>query len=100
MTVLVTALARARVLVGCLVALPVAALIAGCAAEQKSVVAKPETLLDTRCAECHPLARVTSAKKDRAEWEATVERMIGKGARLSEDEKKVLVDYLAAKQGP
>lgn len=75
-------------------------ILAGCATEQKSVVAKPETLLDTRCAECHALSRVTETKQDRAAWEATVERMVRNGARLSEEEKAVLVDYLASKYGP
>lgn len=82
------------------VAAVVVLVAAGCATEQKSTVAKPETLLDTRCAECHALSRVTEAKKDRAGWEATVERMVRNGARLSEEEKAVLVDYLASKYGP
>lgn len=82
------------------VAAVVVSAAAGCATEQKSVVAKPETLLDTRCAECHALSRVTGVKKDRAGWEATVERMVRNGARLSEEEKAVLVDYLASKYGP
>ena len=78
------------------VVLALALLAAGCAA-QKPAVARPETLLDTRCAECHELSRVASAKHDRAEWAKTIDRMIGHGARLNDDEKQVLIEYLAGR---
>ena len=52
-------------------------------------------LLETRCTECHDLGRVTSASKDAEGWEKTVERMIGKGAELNDDETAILIEYLA-----
>ena len=54
-----------------------------------------DTLLDTRCTTCHSLDRVTSKSKTLEEWKTTVERMIGKGANLAEDEKEFLIQYLA-----
>jgi len=52
-------------------------------------------LLEQRCSVCHPSARPKAAKKTPEQWEATVTRMIGKGARLTADEKKTLLDYLS-----
>ncbi len=59
-----------------------------------------ETLLQNRCTECHDLQRVTDSQKSATEWEETVERMIQQGAELNEEEKEVLVDYLAENYGP
>jgi hypothetical protein len=59
-----------------------------------------ETLLEERCTECHGLERTTSAQKNRTEWDDTVTRMVNRGAELNEDEKGVLVDYLAETYGP
>jgi len=58
------------------------------------------TLLESRCSVCHPAARPKAAQKTPEQWEATVTRMMGKGAQLSDDEKKVLVDYLSSTYKP
>ena len=58
------------------------------------------TLLDQRCSVCHSSDRPKSKKKTPEEWNATVTRMIGKGAKLSPDEKQVLVDYLSKTYKP
>jgi hypothetical protein len=57
-------------------------------------------LMADRCAKCHSLDRVTSAKKSAGDWETTVARMVGKGAKLTSEEQKVLVDYLAKTSAP
>jgi len=59
-----------------------------------------QALLNDRCTKCHNLNRVTSAKKSASDWENTVSRMVGKGAQLTTDEQKVLVDYLAKTYAP
>jgi cytochrome c5 len=59
-----------------------------------------EALLNDRCTKCHSLDRVTSAKKSASDWEKTVTRMVGKGAQLTSEEQKVLVDYLAKTYAP
>jgi cytochrome c5 len=59
-----------------------------------------EELLQERCTRCHDLDRVHAAGKSESEWEATVERMRGKGAELTDDEAQILVEYLAETYGP
>lgn len=58
------------------------------------------TLLDTRCSACHSADRPKKARKTPEEWNKTVTRMVRKGARLTEPEKKVLLDYLAETYKP
>jgi len=52
-------------------------------------------LLESRCTVCHDLDRVKQAKKTQAQWESTVNRMIQKGAQLTDAEKAILLQYLA-----
>jgi cytochrome c5 len=61
---------------------------------------KGAELLESRCSVCHPAARPMAAKKTQEEWDVTVTRMIGKGAKLTVDEKAVLVDYLGKTYKP
>jgi cytochrome c5 len=69
-----------------------------------SVVAAPvidaAKLLEERCSVCHKSDRPKAAKKSMADWDKTVTRMVGKGAKLSEPEKKSLVEYLAKTYKP
>jgi cytochrome c5 len=58
------------------------------------------TLLEQRCSVCHPSARPKSKQKTPEQWDATVTRMMGKGAQLTPEEKKVLVDYLSKTYKP
>jgi hypothetical protein len=57
-------------------------------------------LLDERCSVCHKADRPKAAKKSMADWDKTVTRMMGKGAKLSEAEKKALVEHLAKTYKP
>lgn len=60
-----------------------------------------EKLVQERCGTCHGLGRIESASKNRADWEATVDRMIAKQTGLlDEAERGVVVDYLTDKFGP
>lgn len=58
-------------------------------------VADGATLLRERCATCHALDRVESARKTADEWKQTVDRMVRRGAKLTDAERAVLVEYLA-----
>ena len=58
------------------------------------------TLLEQRCSVCHPSARPKSKQKTPEQWDATVTRMMGKGAKLTPDEKQILVDYLSKTYKP
>lgn len=53
-------------------------------------------LVNMRCTVCHTRERIDNASKDRAGWEATVDRMIGYGARLDADERAAVLEYLAS----
>ncbi|MEW6716599.1 MAG: hypothetical protein AB1345_03720 [Chloroflexota bacterium] len=65
------------------------------ASPQPSSPTDGSTLLQERCTECHSLARVEQAQKNLDEWERVVNSMINKGAQLNEDEKALLIEYLA-----
>ena len=52
-------------------------------------------LLEERCSGCHPVSLTTSKHKTAKQWQATVSRMKHRGARLTEEELKTLVDYLS-----
>lgn len=52
-------------------------------------------LINERCSSCHDTAQVFGVRKPPAEWAATVQSMIDRGADLSQDEQKTVVAYLA-----
>ncbi len=57
-------------------------------------------LLETRCSTCHTADRAKQSTKTADEWAETVDRMIGKGAQLTDAEKTTLVEYLTENYGP
>ena len=57
------------------------------------------TLVNTACAACHTLDRVNNKKADNAGWTATVTRMKGSGANLTDEQIPLVVDYLARNAG-
>lgn len=58
-------------------------------------------LIKTSCTRCHSLTRICNklGKNDRAYWDKTVTRMMGKGASLQDKNKNQVVDYLLSLQG-
>jgi hypothetical protein len=58
--------------------------------------ANAKSLLQERCTKCHTLERVEKATFDRAGWEKTIDRMMSKGAKINAEERKTLIDFLAA----
>jgi cytochrome c oxidase cbb3-type subunit 3 len=44
---------------------------------------------------CHPFEYVVAVRRTRAQWEATVENMIGRGARGTNAEFAAVIDYLS-----
>ena len=59
-----------------------------------------KALMNERCTVCHSTERIQAAKKSKAEWETTVSRMKGKGAKLNDAETTALIDFLAATYKP
>jgi hypothetical protein len=59
-----------------------------------------KTLFEKQCGTCHKLDKSTSKKKTSVEWEKTVKRMIeSRGAKITDDEAKIITDYLASNYG-
>lgn len=51
-------------------------------------------IVDKACSSCHGIKKVESAAKSVAQWEATLERMIKKGAKVKPEEKEAVLKYL------
>ncbi|MBZ5619108.1 MAG: helix-hairpin-helix domain-containing protein [Acidobacteriia bacterium] len=47
------------------------------------------------CSQCHELERSISLRQDRAGWQATMDKMMTLGAKGTDKEFQVVVDYLA-----
>jgi len=47
------------------------------------------------CGVCHPFETVVAIRRPRAQWQATVENMVGRGARGTPEELTSIVDYLS-----
>jgi competence protein ComEA len=48
------------------------------------------------CSQCHELERSISLRQDRAGWQATMDKMVNLGAKGSDKDFQIVVDYLAA----
>ncbi len=69
----------------------------GMGAEPAAPALDGAALVAQRCTVCHSAERIDNARKDRAGWEATVDRMIGYGAQLNADERQAVIDYLSSR---
>ena len=56
-------------------------------------------LINQRCIFCHNTAQIFAQHKSPAAWSATVEQMANRGAEVSPEEMKTIVDYLAKNYG-
>ncbi len=52
------------------------------------------------CSQCHSIDTVARARLTRKQWEAQLDAMIAKGAKLSDEEYDVAAAYLAAHFAP
>jgi|SRR5579863_773511 len=57
-------------------------------------------LVARACAQCHSLETVLRSRLTRQQWEARIDQMVAKGAKLSDDEIDVVATYLAKNFGP
>ncbi|MCX8007746.1 MAG: hypothetical protein N3B11_06495 [Coriobacteriia bacterium] len=76
--------------------------LAGCASEaapgsSSGAPIDPEALIASRCTRCHNRSRIDAASHDASGWARIVDRMVAKGARLSEAEQAALVEHLAGR---
>ena len=51
--------------------------------------------LETKCKQCHELARSISLRQDRDGWNTTMSKMVAFGMKGTDEEFKLIVDYLA-----
>ncbi len=51
------------------------------------------------CSQCHELERSISLRQDRGGWQATIDKMVGMGAKGTDKEFQAVVDYLAKNYG-
>jgi len=77
------------------IALTLAATPALCAAP--SPLAEGKLLFEKNCAVCHTIERSLAVQADRAGWEATINKMIVKGAKLEKAQVEPILGYLTAK---
>lgn len=56
--------------------------------------AEGKAVADNACSKCHGIKKVESAKKNAAEWETTLDRMIKKGAKVKPEERAAVLKYL------
>lgn len=60
---------------------------------------KGKETLENTCTECHGLDRILTKLRKTEEWRAVTVRMREKGATMTDDELKTLVDYLSQNFG-
>jgi mono/diheme cytochrome c family protein len=52
------------------------------------------------CGACHSVQTVTSQRRSRAQWQESINSMITRGAKATDEEFSLILDYLAAQYGP
>jgi mono/diheme cytochrome c family protein len=57
-------------------------------------------LVMSRCFQCHTDSMFRAQRQDRRAWEATIYRMMGRGALFTTEERGQMADYLATDFGP
>ncbi|HET9470103.1 MAG TPA: hypothetical protein VFO24_03300 [Usitatibacter sp.] len=99
---------RAALAAACVLASAITgALVLSCAAlAQQPAKAPPgfpdapgKDVLTSKCFQCHGPNMWTAQRQDRRAWEATLYRMVGRGALWNEDEIGAMASYLAAVYG-
>ena len=72
-------------------------LVASNSAQQSD---RGEQLVNVNCTGCHDLRPIQTQALDHEGWTGTVRSMIEKGAKVSESDIPVMVDYLVRNHGP
>ncbi|HEY2014737.1 MAG TPA: cytochrome C, partial [Bryobacteraceae bacterium] len=52
------------------------------------------------CEECHSIETVTSQRRTRAQWQESINSMVARGAKGTEAELSLILDYLTLNYGP
>ena len=62
--------------------------------------AGPPQAFQKVCGACHSIETVTSQRRTRAQWQESITSMIQRGAKATEEEFALILDYLASQYGP
>jgi hypothetical protein len=60
----------------------------------------PPPALNTSCLACHDDDVIRQQRLTRAQWDTEINKMVGWGAKVSDEDRSVLLDYLAGRFGP
>ena len=52
------------------------------------------------CGECHSVETVTAQRRSRAQWQESINSMVARGAKGTDEELALILDYLATQYGP
>jgi len=63
--------------------------------EAEGEAGSAEALVESQCSLCHTTERVWAAEYDRAQWEATMDRMKANGLVISDEDYETIVVYLS-----
>ena len=92
---------RRALLALCLIlALCAAALLAAPALAQEGAPHPGRAIVLSKCFQCHTDAMFRDQRQDHRAWEATIYRMVGRGALWSPEEIRLMADYLGTDLGP
>jgi mono/diheme cytochrome c family protein len=70
-------------------------------AQQPAPASNPgKDMVAGKCFQCHTDAMFRDGRQDRRAWEATIYRMVGRGGVWTQDEIKIMADYLGDAFGP
>jgi competence protein ComEA len=70
------------------------------ASAQTLPAGKGKEIIEGSCSDCHGPEQVQGRAWTAERWRTVVRQMVNKGATLSDDETKTLLDYLIANFGP
>src|SRR5258706_14022612 len=60
---------------------------------------EPASVFQNVCGKCHPPEAVVTPRA-RAQWQETINKMVDLGAKVTAEERTVLLDYLSATYAP
>ena len=62
--------------------------------------AQPPAVLNKVCGSCHPVETATSQRRNREQWQESIDQMIARGAKGTPEEFTAVLDYLVRNHGP
>jgi hypothetical protein len=60
----------------------------------------PPSALKTSCLACHGEDVIEQQRLTRPQWDAEINKMVGWGAKVSNEDRSALLDYFTARYGP